>query len=159
MIYITFDAEGTITGCYRQELSPAHESAYLVVSETVANNWYSYRMNADHTAVELIPPAPPPTPEEDMIRHMQACRLSVQILMDNTAKVWGYDDMLTAVTYADEPIVARYQTDGQALRAWRSTVWDACEQIFADVQAETRTAPTVEELLLEIPQAPEQTPP
>lgn len=48
---------------------------------------------------------------------------SVKAHLDAVARAAGYDDMATAVSYADEPAVPRYQADALALRAWRSLVW------------------------------------
>lgn len=61
MDYVTFDIDGNLTGCYRQDLHPSHEAAYLVVDEAIADCWTSYRMNAARDGVEEVPAAPPPT--------------------------------------------------------------------------------------------------
>jgi hypothetical protein len=50
----------------------------------------------------------------------------VQNHLDATAQALNYDDIKTAVTYADEPSVAKFQSEGKALRAWRSLVWEKC---------------------------------
>lgn len=50
---------------------------------------------------------------------------SVQRHLDGQARSMGYDDIATAVTYAEEPSAKTYQTEGRALRAWRSLVWMA----------------------------------
>jgi len=34
---------------------------------------------------------------------------------------------------------------------WRIAVWEYVEQVLADVEAETRTLPTVSELIAELP--------
>lgn len=75
----------------------------------------------------------------------------VQAHLDAAAKAAGYDNIYTAVTYADEPAVPRFQAEGQAFRAWRSLVWDAANAIRADVEAGTRPVPTAAELLAELP--------
>ena len=56
-----------------------------------------------------------------------AARLSaaVQAHIDATAQALGYDNILVAISYADEPSVPKFQTEGAALRAWRSAVWSA----------------------------------
>ena len=68
------------------------------------------------------------------------------------AKEYGYDDIKTAVTYADEPSVAKFQTEGQAFRTWRSLVYAYLYEQMELVQNETRTAPaSIEELIAELP--------
>lgn len=75
----------------------------------------------------------------------------VQKHLDNTAISMGYDDIKTAVTYADEPAVLKFQTEGQALRAWRSLVWEKCYAELARVVSGERTIPTPEEAIAELP--------
>lgn len=60
--------------------------------------------------------------DEQKIRAVQA---RLQSVMDDAARALGYDDIKTAITYADEPSVPKFQAEGQAFRAWRSRVWAA----------------------------------
>lgn len=76
---------------------------------------------------------------------------AVQGHLDATAKNLGYDDIFSAVTYADEPSVPKFQTEGQALRAWRSLVWEKCYAELARVVSGERTIPTPEEAIAELP--------
>lgn len=76
---------------------------------------------------------------------------ATQMQLDSVAKSYGYDDIKTAVTYADEPAVAKFQTDGKALRAWRSMVWNYCYEQLAAVDAGTRTQPTLDAWVSELP--------
>ncbi|MNQ78445.1 hypothetical protein D3C85_933550 [compost metagenome] len=75
----------------------------------------------------------------------------IQALLDDTAKAAGYDDIYTAVTYAEEPTVVKFQNDGRAFRKWRSLVWDYTYAQLELVLNGQRTKPTVEEFLLELP--------
>lgn len=99
-------------------------------------------------ALEPEPPKPAEVPIEMRLS------LAVQAHLDATASALGYDSIFTAVTYAEEPAVPKFQQEGKALRAWRSLVWGACEQILADVKAGKRAAPTQEALIAELPAAP-----
>lgn len=76
---------------------------------------------------------------------------AVQVQLDALAQGLGYDDIRSAVTYADEPSVARFQQEGQALRRHRSLCWATCYRVLAEVQAGTRPQPSVAELLAELP--------
>jgi hypothetical protein len=88
---------------------------------------------------------PPPTDE-----HMRGLLSSaVQRLLDAAARARGYDSMAAAVSYADEPAVPRYQADGQALRAWRSVMWE-----HALVGIAVTPVPTADALLATLPPAP-----
>ncbi len=86
--------------------------------------------------------------EEQLINKFRAI---IQRHMDEAAVRVGYDDIKTAVTYADEPSVPKFQAEGQALRAWRSLVWAYGYEQIAAVQSGERTLPTPEELIAELP--------
>lgn len=101
-----------------------------------------------HT-LATAPPPPPPPPTPDQIK--AALVAAVQAHLNATAAAYGYDNIYTACTYADEPSVALFQAEGQALRAWRSLVWAHCHQVMADVMAEKRAVPSAEELIAELP--------
>ena len=81
-----------------------------------------------------------------------AARLStaVQVYVDAKAQALGYDNMLAAISYADEPSVPKFQAEGLALRAWRSAVW-ASAMPALDAVVNGGTAPSVDALLATLP--------
>lgn len=89
---------------------------------------------------------PPPTPEQIMSR----LEARVQLWLDEQAQALGYDDIKSAVTYADEPAFPKFQQEGQALRRLRSLVWARCYEILNAVQAGQRSIPTEAELIAEM---------
>lgn len=95
-----------------------------------------------------VPPAPQP-PTAEQIR--QAVVDGIQDFMDDVARMLGYDDIGTAVTYAEEPAVPKFQEEGQALRAWRSLVWAACYEHLALVESGGAEIPTLEEAIAMLP--------
>lgn len=76
---------------------------------------------------------------------------AIQLHMDNKAKEYGYDSLGSAVTYAEEPAVPKFQKEGKAFRAWRSQVWDFGYAQMAQVQGGSAPIPTVAELLESLP--------
>lgn len=60
--------------------------------------------------------------------------LAVQSHIDSAARALGYDSVLAAISYADEPSVPKFQAEGTALRAWRSAVWAAAGPTIAAVE-------------------------
>lgn len=94
-------------------------------------------------------PPPPPAPTAEQIRADRVA--AVHAHMDATAQALGYDDIRSAVTYADEPAVPKFQAEGRALRAWRSLVWAHCYQVLDDVQAGRRPIPSAQDLIAELP--------
>lgn len=75
----------------------------------------------------------------------------VQAFMDARAQSLNYDDIATAVTYADEPAVPKFQAEGQAFRAWRSLVWEKCYEILDAVNAGTQSIPSDQDLIAALP--------
>ena len=90
-----------------------------------------------HTIIELgeeLPPealnekpAPKPPTTEELIA---TYRTAVGRHIDSVAVGLGFDSIVTAVTYADEPADERNQKYGIALRAWRSECWKACRDVL-----------------------------
>lgn len=94
-------------------------------------------------------PPPPPASTAEQIRADRVA--AVHAHMDAAAQALGYDDIQAAVTYADEPAVPKFQTEGRALRAWRSLMWAHCYMVLDDVQAGRRAIPTAADLIAELP--------
>lgn len=91
-------------------------------------------------------PPPPPSAAE-----IQAVLVNaVQLHLDAVAKTRNYDGILSLCSYATS-INTTFKAEGQAGVTWRDAVWAHCYQVMADVQAQTRTVPTVPELIAELP--------
>ena len=82
----------------------------------------------------------------------KAYELAVQARLDAAAIAARYDNIATAVSYAEEPAVPKFQRDGKAFRAWRSLVWAYAYEQLAAVKAGERTQPTIQDFLLELPE-------
>lgn len=91
----------------------------------------------------------PPAPTNDQI--VAALTAGVQKHLDDAARTLGYDDIKSAVTYAEEPAVPKFRAEGQAFRAWRSLVWAKCYAIMDGVLNGLRPVPTKDELIAELP--------
>jgi len=89
----------------------------------------------------------PPPSVEQIIAQYEA---RVQLWLDEQARALGYDDIKSAVTYAEESAVEKFQQEGQALRRLRSLAWERCYEILNAVQAGQRSIPTEEELIAEM---------
>ena len=93
-------------------------------------------------------PEPEYTEAELIEQTKQMALTAVQNMLDNAAKAKGYDSILSACSYAAYP--NPFQADGQEFVAWRGSVWAKCYEILGEVEAGTRLAPTVSELLAEL---------
>lgn len=76
---------------------------------------------------------------------------AVQSKLDAAAQANGYDSISTAISYAEEPAVPKFENDGKAFRAWRSRVWAYAYEQLAAVKGGERTQPSVDEFLQELP--------
>lgn len=90
---------------------------------------------------------PEPSPAE-LIASMQA---AVQARLDTFARTRYYDGILSACTYAGDPI-PRFASDGQRCIDLRGATWDACNTVLAEIQAGERPMPTEAELLAALPE-------
>lgn len=78
-------------------------------------------------------------------------RSAVSAFIDAKARSFGFDSIVTAVTYADEPADPRNQSYGVALRAWRSRCWKKGRETLATWRG-GGAEPTVEELIASLPE-------
>lgn len=96
---------------------------------------------------EVVLKDAPPLPDSEKIA---IYRSAVGAHIDQQARSFGFDSIVTAVTYADEPADPLNQSYGVALRAWRSKCWEKCREVLATWQG-GGAEPTVEELIASLP--------
>jgi hypothetical protein len=75
---------------------------------------------------------------------------AVQSLLDSTAQSYGYDGILSAVSYKGSPI-AKFGSEGQMFFNWRDAVWTHCYNILGECLAGTRILPTIDEMIIGLP--------
>lgn len=92
--------------------------------------------------------------EQSQIALTATFELAIQGHLDASAKSRGYDSIATAVSYAEEPAVPKFQNDGKAFRAWRSLVWAYAYQELNKVKAGEREIPALDAFLAELPALP-----
>lgn len=90
---------------------------------------------------------PDPLPPPDIAGIVVAM---VQSKLDEFARSRGYDDVLSACTYAASA-VPKFKAEGAYAVQARDAHWGTCYQILADVQAGRRALPTVQQVLAELP--------
>lgn len=94
-----------------------------------------------------VPVPAPPTVDEIKAQFEG----QTQAFMDGKARDAGYDSLLTAISYAEEPAVPRFQIEGKAFRAWRSLVWAFANEQLTLVLSGAKEQPTVEAFLADLP--------
>lgn len=90
---------------------------------------------------------PEPADQPTQAQIIASIASAIQLHLDTTAQSFGYDDIKTAVTYADEPSVPKFQAEGQALRAWRSLVWAKCYELLDEVNSGLREPLAAEQVI------------
>ncbi|QLG87640.1 hypothetical protein HQ393_04880 [Chitinibacter bivalviorum] len=125
----------------------AKEYPREVYDEVVTNRPADKVMIADKNGDPILADPPPPTSEQEAKIYAAA----IQAHLDAAAVAHGYDDIKTAVTYAEEPSVPKFQNDGKAFRAWRSKVWEYAYAQLDLVNSGKRDKPSVDQLLGELP--------
>ena len=76
---------------------------------------------------------------------------SVDNYLNSTVQQRGYDNILSACSYAFDETDKVFAEEGKKALAWRSSVYRKCYDILADVEQGKRNIPTEEELLAELP--------
>ena len=76
---------------------------------------------------------------------LQSIESSIQGMLDDKAKEFGYDNIVAACSYAGYP--NKYQEEAVKLGTWRSDVWDKAYEL----QSSMTEVPTVEEVLNQLP--------
>lgn len=94
---------------------------------------------------------PEPDDQPTQMQIIESLKEAIQSHLDATAQSLGYDDIKTAVTYADEPAVPKFQAEGQALRAWRSLVWDKCYEMLEEVKSGSQEVVDAAGVIAELP--------
>lgn len=89
-------------------------------------------------------------PVKDGSRILAQHTAAVQSHLDTFARARGYDGILSACTYATST-VPKFAAEGLYAVTARDSVWAKYYQILAEVQAELRPIPTLNELISELP--------
>lgn len=90
-------------------------------------------------------------PEPDIESEIKKFEIAIQAHLDGSAREMGYDSIHTAVTYADEDSVEKFQQEGQALRSWRSLVWKYAYDQLSLVTSGQRSKPSIQDFIEELP--------
>lgn len=106
----------------------------------VKEDWV--KMSAEDIDLYLNPPL---TENEILISYEQA----IQQHLDDKAKELRYDNINSIAKYLgyENP----FKLECEKLGLWCANCWVVAAQIEADVLAGTRTAPTIEEVIAELP--------
>ena len=135
--FCTYKPDGTKLGDFS-----GYKTVYKIVDYKEV--WYSNDGSVYEEPEKFIPREP----TADEIKQMLID--GVQNYMDEVAMTRGYDGILSACSYIDTG-VERFDIEGAQARKWRSQVWAYCYEYLDDVLAGTRTIPSLEELIAELP--------
>lgn len=74
---------------------------------------------------------------------------AIQAHLDFKANEYGYDDMISACSYAG--FTNSFQIESQSFITWRANVWTASFMVLTDVEAGAIPTPTIDELIVMLP--------
>ena len=90
---------------------------------------------------------PPPTTKQLIAANVSA----IQAELDRQAQAKGYDNIVSACSYAAQAVGAPFQAEGAAFLAWRSSVWVQAYSELAQIQAGTMSMPTPAQAVAAMP--------
>ena len=102
-----------------------------------------------YTELGYLPYTPPPHPPATLEQVQHQLTNAVQRHLDAKAIEKGYDNIVSACSYAAVPNL--FQAEGIAFINWRSDVWAHCYGVMQAVQDGIRSVPTETELIAELP--------
>ena len=102
----------------------------------------------DYIYGSFSPPTSPIPSQEEILSLLIK---GVQDYLDSTSRQRGYDGIVSLCSYKGSTD-AIFDKEGTAGVAWRDLVWRTCYTIRDEVLAGTRTIPTIEELISELPE-------
>lgn len=84
----------------------------------------------------------------DLINSLAA---AVQSHLDTQAMVYGYDNIVSAVSYRGDTLNPEWAAEADAFFSWRSACWSACLSIKESVLTGATPLPTPEQLVAMLP--------
>lgn len=89
-------------------------------------------------------------PKNDIRYKMFIYEREIDKYIDSVAQQRGYDNRITATMRAGV-IGSPYQAECQRFATWMDSVYQYCYQVMNDVLSGRRPAPTIEQLISELP--------
>jgi hypothetical protein len=132
------------TNAHQEIPGDAYDVPVALYNLTVRDRPANKVTEFDNAGMPYLADLPAPTVEQIIV----GLTAAVQQHMDDAARAYGYDNISSAVTYADEPAVEKFQKEGRAFRAWRSLVWAACYSLMPTY---TDGPPTAGDLIARLP--------
>lgn len=82
--------------------------------------------------------------------HIRRKTALVQYHLDTTAQQWGYDNIVSAVSYAgsSHPV---YGPEGRAFLAWRDACWESTFTLLESVFSGSQQMPSDSEIIQQLP--------
>lgn len=147
-VRIELNAKHTINDVTYDPLS-AWDWASLGVVEAMVEDYpdpyyFTWTENLDGT-LNITPK----TAGELLEQAKKAFLATIQRHLDEQAQVKGYDNIVSACSYAGAP--NPFQTEGGKFVTWRGDVWAYCYQELAKVEAGTRPIPELAAFIAELP--------
>lgn len=135
---------------FKQDEAPEFAADILIVEITGVAPEPEEGWEWDSDEEHFIAP-PPPDPALIKSLKIEGIKVAIQSHLDAQARALGYDDIKSGITYAEEPAIPKFQSEGRSLRSWRSKVWAASYQLLDEVDKGVRSEMTSDEVIAALP--------
>ncbi len=130
-------------GCVEQDPPPPRDGQIRVF----ADGGWRY---VPEPVTEFVPIIEP-TAEEISAAKIMAAEQAIQAHLDAKAQAEGFDNILTAVSYAATPAGTPFQAEGKSFAVWRAKVWSKAYEILGAAQTNKGDETTIEQIIAELP--------
>jgi len=146
----SFGADPVLNG--PQPVSDRYHTVMRDGVELINGKWFTrWRLGPDHTTPEDEAAWRAAKDAEFYAGFKGSIIAAAQSRLDAFAQSRGYDNILTACTYATDPVAA-FAAEGQRCVTLRSQTWATLTEMLAEVEAGTRPIPSiVEEVIADLP--------
>jgi hypothetical protein len=112
--------------------------------------WPQGMVQITQAEADVLLAPPPPT----LAQVFAQAEVAVQTMLDDFAKTWQYESILSAASYAYST-VPKFKAEALALVAWRDAVWSTCYVEMAAIQGGTQAMPSsVQVFVSSLPSSP-----
>ena len=141
---------GTVTNITLWDgVSPVSFGDGITAVEATADVAIGYSYDGSNFTAPVVT-VPVPTQAEVIASFTAA----IQGVLDAYAQSWGYDNIVSAASYASST-VDKFKNEAVALLTWRDQTWAFAEGFEADVEAGKATMPaTLADFIAQLPATP-----
>lgn len=122
---------------------------YLSPTDEQLVNSHLYKLNSNNKIVDRF--TKKELAEQQLQKTIKEYEKKIQEHLDKTAQAKGYDNILSACSYAGHSAAGTFYHEGRAFLAWRSGVWKYLYPELKKIQQDKGKLPSVEDVIAKLP--------